>query len=179
MSLVLARYQAFQRSEELLREIEQLRETLTGYSGKQPNVSLTIIYIQIVFAPASLIHSGEAKRSQNLIQDKRQGEQPNPSNLKTQWDKTRAYVGGSLKCGVRRRILIHSFPIPIWILTEPLLCTCVILNDTNLSSSNLWQFPSLRMYAQWPTSQSCCTRFAFSCLLLQLISFCLFSHISL
>ena len=50
MSLVLSRYQAFQRSEDLLRETEKLCEALTGFSGKSPNVPLTVLQIQIVFA---------------------------------------------------------------------------------------------------------------------------------
>ena len=34
MSLVLASYQYFYRSEDLLRKTEQFRETLTGFLGK-------------------------------------------------------------------------------------------------------------------------------------------------
>ena len=45
----------------------------TGFSGKYPNVHLTIIYIPIVFALASLIDAVESRRSQNLIKDKIQG----------------------------------------------------------------------------------------------------------
>ena len=55
MSLVLASYQTFQRSEELLRELEQWRETLTGFSGKQTNITLTVLQIQIVFAPHDIV----------------------------------------------------------------------------------------------------------------------------
>ena len=87
-----------------------------------------------MFAFASLIDAGESKRIQNPLQDNRYGEQPNPSNLKTQWDKKRSNVGGSPEFGV----LIHSLAILRWILTEPLVCTCVILNGPNFSPSNLW-----------------------------------------
>ena len=65
-----------------------------------------VIYIPIVFEIASLIDAGESKKSQNLIQDKRKGDKPNPSNLKTQWDKTRDYVGVFPKCGMRHCMLI-------------------------------------------------------------------------
>ena len=164
-SYVLSRYQAFQRSEEILIEIEQLSETLTGFYGKYPNIHLTILSVQIVFAFASLIDVDESNKSQNLTQDKIQGGQPNPSNLKTQWDKTRAYFGGSLKCGVRRWILICSLTIPLWILAYPLVCTCVLINLPRLYPYNIQQFLSLRIYVQWPTSQSCCTHFSISCLL--------------
>ena len=91
----------------------------------------------MVFALASLIYAGESKRSQKLIQDKIQGRQPNPSNLKTLWDKTRAYVGVSTKCGVRCQMLVHSLTILCWIIKEPLLCTFFILNGHNLYPSNL------------------------------------------
>ena len=59
------------------------------------------------------------------------GGQPNPSNLKTKWEKTRAYVGVSPKCGLIRQMLISSLTITLCILTEPLVCTCVILNGPN------------------------------------------------
>ena len=89
-------------------------------------------------ALTSLNYAGKSKRIQNLIQDKRPWKQPNPSNLKTQWYKTRAYVGGYPKCGVRRWMLITSLETPSWILAETLVCTCVILNGPNLSPYNFW-----------------------------------------
>ena len=46
-----------------------------------------------MFALFSLIDSSESKRSQNLIKEKIKGEKTNPINLKTQWNKTRDYVG--------------------------------------------------------------------------------------
>ena len=75
--------------------------------------------------------------SKKLIQDKRKGEKNNPSNLRTQWDKTRDYIGGYTKCGVRRRMRIRSLTMNRWILTDPSVCNCVILNGPNLSTSNL------------------------------------------
>ena len=60
-----------------------------------------------------MIDAGESRISHKLIQDKIQEGQPNQINLKTQWDKTRAYVGGSPKCGVRRWMLIRSLTIPL------------------------------------------------------------------
>ena len=54
MSLVLSSYQAFQRSEDLLRETEKLCEALTGFSGKSPNFPLTILQIQIVLAGSTV-----------------------------------------------------------------------------------------------------------------------------
>ena len=147
MSEVISSYQVIQISEELLREIEQLRETLTGFPGKYTNAHLTILLIQITLAFASLIDSGQSNYSQNLIQDKKQGEKPNRSNLETQWNKRRAYVGGSPKFGVRRHMLIHSLVIPLWVLTDLLVCTCVIINGPNFYPSNLWQFTSFIIYA--------------------------------
>ena len=66
----------------------------------------------MVFALASLIDASESKRSQNFIQDKIQGDKPKPRNLKTKWDKTRAYVGEYSKCVVRLWMLIYSLTIP-------------------------------------------------------------------
>ena len=83
------------------------------------------------------IDVGASDRSQNPIQDKIQEEKPNPIKLKTQWDKTRAYVGESTKCGVRRQTLISSLTIPLWIMTESLLCTGVILNGITLTPYNM------------------------------------------
>ena len=90
-----------------------------------------------MFAVASLIDDVESNRSQNRIQDKIQVDQPNLCNLKTKWAKTRTYDGGSPKCGVRRWVLIRSLTIPRWILTDPLVFICVIINGTNLSLSSL------------------------------------------
>ena len=171
MSLVLSSYQLFQISEQILTEIEKLHEKITGFSGKQPNVPLTVLQIKIVFALTSPIDAGESKRIQNLIQDKIQGEKYNPSNLKTQWDKTRPYVGGSPKYELRRQVLICSLTIPHWILTEPLVFTCIILNCPNFSPRDFWYFPSLIIYAYFLTSQLYYTRFSFSRLLLLLIFF--------
>ena len=143
----------------------------TEFSAKQLNIYLTVLQIPIVFAVASLIYAVEFKRIQSLIQDKVQGKQPNPSNLKTQWDKTRPYVGGSPKYWVRRQVLICSLTIPHWILTEPLVFTCIILNCPNFSPRDFWYFPSLIICAYFLTSQLYYTRFSFSRLLLLLIFF--------
>ena len=144
---------------------------LTKFAWKYPNVQLTIILVQIMFVLASLIYAGEFKGSQNLIQDKRKVGQPNPSNLKTQWGKIRAYVGVYPKFRVRHHMMIFSLVIPLCILTDPIVYIFVILNCPHFSPSILRQFLSLRIYAQWSISQTCYTRFSFSRLLLQLISF--------
>ena len=173
MSLVLARYQAFQRSGGLLREIEKLRETLTGFSGKQPNFNLTVMQIQIVFSLAYLIDADESKSIQSHIQDKRQvGVNPTQATSKHQWDKTRAYFGGISKMWGETQY-VNSF------IDNPISMQFVIINVPNLSPSTLRQFLSLRIYVQWPISQQCCTRFAFSRLLLQLIDVCFLIHTSL
>ena len=41
---------------------------------------------------------------------------------------------------MRRQLLIRSLKINIWILMEPLVYTCVILNGPNSSPSNLRYF---------------------------------------
>ena len=71
-----------------------------------------------------------------LYRIKKRGK-PNTSNLKNQWDKTRYYVGGYPKYGVRRQMLIILLTMPRWILTEPLLRIRVIINGPNCSPSNL------------------------------------------
>ena len=82
-----------------------------------------------MFTFASPIDSGESKRIQNLIWDKIQGIQPNPSNLKTQWDKTRACVGVSTKGGVRCQMFIFSLMIDLCITMDPLVFTSVIIKS--------------------------------------------------
>ena len=49
-----------------------------------------------------------------------------PNGIK-QW----LLFGDISKCGVRRQILISSLEITLWIITESLVCSCVIINGLN------------------------------------------------